>query len=253
MSSVPWSPTSDQLEAEGVKGTLFVHEVSTVQPGSGPSYLAAMEEQWRPVARDHGHHLVGMYQALMSDSTVVTMWATDIEDHLELLASDSSDRRVAGGPHRVLYELARGTPVTGSGDHARTPLVGRQLMLAGKVVAVTVAHRRRGADIPPCKRRESFRRDEHQELIGVSFDPKRAEISLRTYAESWLAAHRRVDGRTLAPRTKELYRYQLDRFILPKLGDRPMESCESSTSGWHSALADRSGPMQAAKAYRLFA
>ena len=94
MSSVPGSPSSDQLEAEGVKGTLFVHEVSTVRPGLGLSYLAAMDERWRPVARDHGHELVGMYQALMSDTTVVTMWATDIAHHLELLASD--DSRISG-------------------------------------------------------------------------------------------------------------------------------------------------------------
>ena len=73
MASVPWSPSVEELVAEGVSGTLFVHEVTTVRPGAGREYLAAMNEQWRPVALDHGHRLVGMYEALMTDTTVVTL------------------------------------------------------------------------------------------------------------------------------------------------------------------------------------
>lgn len=87
MASVPWSPSVEQLVAEEVRGTLFVHEVSAVRPGAGGDYLAAMNERWRPVACDHGHRLVGMYEALMRDTTVVTMWATDVEHHVGLMTS----------------------------------------------------------------------------------------------------------------------------------------------------------------------
>lgn len=88
MSSVPWSPPVDQLVSEGVRGTLFAHEVTTVHPGAGREYLAAMNEQWRPVALDHGHQLVGMYEALMTDTTVVTLWATTAAQHVGLNASE---------------------------------------------------------------------------------------------------------------------------------------------------------------------
>jgi hypothetical protein len=87
MASVPWSPPVSQLAADGVKGTLFVHEVTTVRPGAGQDYPAAMNEQWRPAALDHGHRLVGMYQAVMTDTTVVTLWATDVVSYISLATS----------------------------------------------------------------------------------------------------------------------------------------------------------------------
>ena len=62
MRPVPWSPSPEQLVADGVTGSLFVHEVTTVRPGAGSEYLAAMHEHWLPVANDHGHRLIGMYE-----------------------------------------------------------------------------------------------------------------------------------------------------------------------------------------------
>jgi hypothetical protein len=88
MTGVPWSPTVAQLIDDGVTGTLFVHEVTKVRPGAGRDYLAAVDREWRPVALEHGQKLVGMYEALMSDTTVVTLWATDVEHHIGLMASD---------------------------------------------------------------------------------------------------------------------------------------------------------------------
>jgi hypothetical protein len=93
MTGVPWSPLVGDLVDEGVTGTLFVHEVTKVRPGAGREYLTAAEHQWRPVAQEHGHRLVGMYEALMSDTTVVTLWATDVEHHISLMTSE--DPRIA--------------------------------------------------------------------------------------------------------------------------------------------------------------
>src|ERR1700694_1382706 len=48
---------------------------------------------------------------------------------------------------------------------------------------------------------------------GRFLDPAAGEITMRQYAVSWLAS--KV---TLAPRTREIYRDQLERDILPELG-----------------------------------
>jgi len=117
MASVPWSPPVQQLAADGVKGTLFVHEVTAVRPGVGRDYLAAMNEQWRPVALDHGHRLVGMYEALMTDTTAVSLWATDVASHISLMTSHdprigrwrAAARAYCTGWHEELLSPAPGT------------------------------------------------------------------------------------------------------------------------------------------------
>jgi 8-hydroxy-5-deazaflavin:NADPH oxidoreductase len=126
MASVPWSPPVDQLVAGGVRGTLFVHEVSTVRPGAGREYLAAMREQWTPVALDHGHRLVGMYEALLTDTTVVTLWATGVASHVRLMTSE--DPRVSlwrtaarGYCTRWHEELLSPAPGTLLSDRAGSP------------------------------------------------------------------------------------------------------------------------------------
>jgi hypothetical protein len=117
MAGAPWSPPVDQLVADGVRGTLFVHEVTTVRPGAGREYLAAMDELWRPVALDHGHRLVGMYEALMTDTKVVTLWATDVAQHIGLMTSQDprigrwreAARAYCTGWHEELLSPAAGT------------------------------------------------------------------------------------------------------------------------------------------------
>ncbi len=100
---------------------------------------------------------------------------------------------------------------------------------------------------------EAFRRElEADELRGARLDPRRGEVRLRDYANDWFEQRRRADGRQLAPRTKELYRSMLDRFILPGLGGRQLTALNTeAVRRWHSELAERSGAMQAAKSYRL--
>ena len=99
----------------------------------------------------------------------------------------------------------------------------------------------------------NFKREiERQELTGNAFDPKRGEITVAEYANQWLHTRRRDDGRSLAPRTMELYRYLLDRHILPSLGDRPIgELRVTDIRTWHNGIAETTSHHQAAKAYRL--
>ena len=41
-------------------------------------------DDWAPVRADYGHTLVGLWEVLMSDSEVCTLWATTLEDHVAL-------------------------------------------------------------------------------------------------------------------------------------------------------------------------
>lgn len=63
-------------------GELWVHELSQVRPGAAADYLAAIREEWAPVAARHGHRLVGAFEVKFVDTEVVTLWATDVAHHL---------------------------------------------------------------------------------------------------------------------------------------------------------------------------
>jgi hypothetical protein len=76
-------PDMATLAADGVKGTLFVHEITEVRPGTALEYLDAVREVRAPALADHGHRLVGLYEVLMHDTEVCTVWATDTASHVE--------------------------------------------------------------------------------------------------------------------------------------------------------------------------
>jgi hypothetical protein len=69
---------------------------------------------------------------------------------------------------------------------------------------------------------------------------------VREFADRWLA------GRTdLADRTRELYRYLLDKHVIPTLGPLTLADLSPSTvREWHQKIAN-DHPTTAAKAYRL--
>ncbi len=100
---------------------------------------------------------------------------------------------------------------------------------------------------------EVFKRQvESDELKGLTVDPSRGQMPFSVYAEDWLATRRRVDGRALAPRTVELYRYLLDRWLLPEFGTVSLAGVRSDRVRiWHAGMAEESSPLQAAKSYRL--
>lgn len=83
---------------------------------------------------------------------------------------------------------------------------------------------------------------------GRWVDPKAGDLTLRTYADAWLA------GKTaIAPSTRELYTYFLDKHVYPDLGGK---SLNRITSGdirrWHADLSRRDlHPNTVAKIYRL--
>jgi hypothetical protein len=84
LAGIPGCPTIAELRARGVRGTMFVHELSQVRPGAALDYLHAMDREWVPVAREYGLEPVGLYEVLMSDTEVVTVWASDIDSIVKL-------------------------------------------------------------------------------------------------------------------------------------------------------------------------
>jgi hypothetical protein len=81
LGGVPGCPTIGGLRRDGVTGSVFVHELSECRPGAAPEYLDAVRDVWQPVMGDYGHALVGLYEVLMTDTEVMTVWATDPEGH----------------------------------------------------------------------------------------------------------------------------------------------------------------------------
>lgn len=87
---------------------------------------------------------------------------------------------------------------------------------------------------------------EADKLRGVVVDPRRSKVTVRAYADRWLS------GRSdLAVRTTELYRWLLDRHILPTFGSQSIGAVSmNSVRSWYGGIAS-AHPTTAAKAYRL--
>jgi hypothetical protein len=94
--AAPGCPSLAELGASGITGSVFVHELSEVRPGAALDYLAAVRESRVPLLSDYGHEVVGLYEVLMTDVEVLTIWATDPAGHESLMrAADGVDERVA--------------------------------------------------------------------------------------------------------------------------------------------------------------
>ena len=78
-------PTKAELVAAGVSGSWFVHELSEVRPGAGADYLAATRAQRAPAMAERGVALVGLYDSVLTDTEVCTVWATTLAAHTDLL------------------------------------------------------------------------------------------------------------------------------------------------------------------------
>ncbi len=88
---------------------------------------------------------------------------------------------------------------------------------------------------------------------GEWFDPTAGQPTLGEYSAQWLTA-RRVRGRPLAPRTTALYRWLLDKHILPTLRNLQLRQLSPPVIRvWHAHLTSSAGPgaITAAKCYRL--
>lgn len=95
MGGVEGTPTIDDLMGGGVSGSLFMHEMSEVRPGTGRDYLRAVHEELVPLMAEFGHTLAGLYEVLLGDSEVCVVWATDLDAHVDLMrARDGGVARI---------------------------------------------------------------------------------------------------------------------------------------------------------------
>jgi integrase len=86
---------------------------------------------------------------------------------------------------------------------------------------------------------------------GVWLDPMRSGVTLRQYTEAWLA-ERTVRGRPLAVRTRETYRHSLDRWVLPTLGNLPLDRITpAAVRRWHAQTSAATGPTATRQAYAV--
>jgi integrase len=86
---------------------------------------------------------------------------------------------------------------------------------------------------------------------GAWVDPSVGRVVFGSYASDWLRT-RLAKGRPLSSATRQGYEGLLRRNVLPRFGQAPLaEITPEAVRAWHTDLAERAGPDQAAKSYRL--
>jgi hypothetical protein len=125
---VPGSPTTDQLAAEGVKGTLFVNEILTVRPGSQLEFLAAVVEERVPLMEEYGQRPTGIYEVLSNQHEVVMVWASSIAAQRQIHQNRDTARGLCdegeADERLVRWDQRSAEWVTGGDTHVMTPLPG---------------------------------------------------------------------------------------------------------------------------------
>lgn len=81
---------------------------------------------------------------------------------------------------------------------------------------------------------------------GRWVNPEAGREDFETYARQWLS-----DRHDLRPRTRELYKSELERHLLPSFGKMALASITTAkVRSWHAGIA-KTTPVTAAKCYRL--
>jgi hypothetical protein len=86
---------------------------------------------------------------------------------------------------------------------------------------------------------------------GQWTDPRAESVLLRDYCHDGLQ-QRTVRGRPLAPRTTDTYRHSLDAWVLPILGDVPIDRVTPAhIRGWHAQVSATTRPTAVRQAYAV--
>ncbi len=86
---------------------------------------------------------------------------------------------------------------------------------------------------------------------GQWVDPRGSAVLLSEYSKAWLQ-ERTVRGRPLAPRTTDTYRHSLNAWILPSLGNLPLDKITPAhVRRWHADVARQTGATAVRQAYAV--
>ena len=122
----PGEPVDGRDPRLGIKGTLFVHEILTVRPGSALEFLAAVAEVRKPLMAEYGHQATGLYEVTSNQHEVVMVWATDIGANARLRQNRDTTRGLSAegtaDQRLVDWEAVAADYVTGGDAHVTTPL-----------------------------------------------------------------------------------------------------------------------------------
>lgn len=124
---VPGNPSTAEIEKRGVKGSLFVHQLLTVRPGTPLDYLEEVVAQQVPAWREHGHEPTGIYEVLNNQHEVIVIWATTIPAHIAMRRSRDRARGLISGTgdsRLVDWERTAARFVTGGETVIMTPAPG---------------------------------------------------------------------------------------------------------------------------------
>ena len=128
LGSHPASPSSQSLLSGSVRGTLFIHELTTVRPGAADEYLSAMDADLRPVAAEYGVTCAGLYEVLHHDHEVLTVWATDVDSYIRMnQAADAArgfDEGIDGDDRLVAWRATAQQFTTHWREELMTPAPG---------------------------------------------------------------------------------------------------------------------------------
>lgn len=128
LGSVPESPPVASVFAGEVRGTLYIHELTEVRPGSARDYLAAMASDYLPAAADYGYTCMGLWEVLHHDYEVCTVWAASPEAYIRLnKAADAAagfDEGVDGDDRLLAWRATAQQYTTRFREELMTPAPG---------------------------------------------------------------------------------------------------------------------------------
>jgi len=107
LGALPGSRDLSAITESGEKGELFVHEIAEVRPGTAPEYGRFVQHDVAPALARYDHRLVGVFESLLDDSEVISLWAASLDGHIELQRAREAARGFGDPSEEVDSDLIR--------------------------------------------------------------------------------------------------------------------------------------------------
>jgi hypothetical protein len=83
-AAVPGCPTTAELRASGIRGTVFVQQLLTVHPGRQIEFLDAVNKVRVPLLAERGIYLTNLLEVINNQTEVLVVWATHLVNWVQL-------------------------------------------------------------------------------------------------------------------------------------------------------------------------